>query len=190
MLIFLPAIARRSSPRVFTASCLMLAALTIANRQTWVTEGFGVVPWHLLLALVLLTGSLPNDRFAKAVQEFGALMLVIAAFAWSSSIAVLERAAGRLSANFLLACAYPLAIALLATIYGRYVNNRRYYAAAAVDLVLWGRIVGPRAYLLARQQLAGLDYLLLGAVSFLLAAVTSLFKTGWPQRWRARRRAA
>lgn len=190
MLVFLPALRRRSSPRVFFASCLLLAALTIVNRQTWIVEGDGLVPGHLLLALVLLVGSLPNDRFAKAIQELGVLMLVFATVAWWSSLAEVEKTHGGLSARFLLAAAYPLAMALLGTLYGRYTRNRRYFAAVAIELLAWSGVVGPRLYLFARQLLAGFDYLFLGALSFLLAAATSLFKTGWPQRRRARRRAA
>ena len=117
-------------------------------------------------------------------------MLVIAAFAWSAWIPGSERTTGSLSASFLLLVVYPLALALLAAVYGRYAGNRHYYNAAAVDLVLWSIVVGPRPYTLARQFLAGLDYLLFGALSFLLAAVTSLLKTGRPQRWSARHRPA
>lgn len=188
VLVLLPAFRRRSLARCFTASCLLLTSLMIANRDTWISEGYGVVPWHLLLAMILITGSFPNDRFAKAIQELGALMLASAALAWAQWNATGDKAAAELSIGSLLFWAYPLATAFLATVYGRYTNNRRYFAAAAVELIVWGSVVGPRCYLLARQQLAGFNYLLLGALSFLLAAVTSLFKTGWPQRWRARHR--
>jgi hypothetical protein len=71
MIVLLPTIVRISSPRLFVAACLMLASLTIEHRQSWLAERFGVVPWHLLLALVLVLGSLPNDRFARWLQEAG-----------------------------------------------------------------------------------------------------------------------
>jgi hypothetical protein len=77
---------------------------------------------------------------------------------------------------------------MLAAAYGRSVNNRRYFAAAAANVVLWSGVVGPRGYALGRDLLAGLDYLLLGGLSFAVAALTSLLKTGWPQRWWARHR--
>lgn len=90
----------------------------------------------------------------------------------------------------MLVCAYPIAAMPLAMAYGRYVNNRRYFAAAALNMTIWCGIIGPRAYAIARHLLAGFDYLLLGALSFAVAAITSLFKTGWLQRRRAKHRTA
>lgn len=190
VIVLLPTIVRVSSPRLFVAALLMLASLTIEHRQTWLVEGFGIVPWHLLLALVLVMGSLPNDRFAKWLQEAGAVMLFLPVLVWTAYFPDLEKNAATLGDSFLLTFAYPPAAALLAAAYGRFAGNRRYFAATIANLLLWGGIVGPPAYAAGREILAGVDYLLLGALSFLIAALTSLLKTGWPQRWWAKHRPA
>jgi hypothetical protein len=186
LILFLPALVRRSSARAFVVACLMIASLTIEQRQSWLVEGFGIVPWHLLLAVVLVLGSLPNDRFAKVLQELGAAMLCVPAIAWTAWLPDWEQRVGDGPRSLFWSFGYPLAAAGLAAVYGRFVDNKRYFGAAAINLVLWSGVVGQRAYVLARQFLAGLDYLLLGALSFLIAALTSLLKTGLPQRWWAR----
>jgi hypothetical protein len=171
-----------SSPRLFAASALVLAGLTIEHQQTWVFGQFGVIPWHLALAIVLVIGSLPDDRFAKRLQEVGAVMLSASGVAWAAWLAGPSARAIELAWGTLPAYAYPLALAGLGICYGRFVGNRAYFLAAVVDLVLWSVVAGDRVYSLLRALLAGLDYLLLGTLSFAVAALISLLKTGLPQR--------
>jgi hypothetical protein len=185
----LPALLHRSSPRLLAAASLVLAALTIEYRESWIYDGQGVVPWHLALAVVLVVGSLPNDRFAGIVQNLGAAMLCMSVVGWATWLAGPSARVVELSWSVALAYAYPLAVAALAMGYGRFVGNKGYYVAATVDVVVWSVVVGQRAYGQGRQILAGLDYLLLGAMSFLIAALISLLKTGLPQRWWTRHRA-
>ncbi|HVX10676.1 MAG TPA: hypothetical protein VHC22_05810 [Pirellulales bacterium] len=183
LIVLIPTLTRRSTARWFVAAGLVLAAFTSEYRQSWLEEGMGAVPWHLLLVVVLVLGSSPRDWFAKTLQELGSVMLCVSAIAWSAWLPELERRAGDWPHGSLLAFGYPLATAGLAFAYGRAVGNKRYFAAAGVDVVLFGGVAGQRAYVLLRPLLAGLDYLLLGAGSFALAALMSLFKTGAPQRW-------
>lgn len=190
ILVLLPAIVRASSPRLFAAALLMLASLTIEHRQSWITDGFGIIPWHLLLTVVLVMGTLPNDRFARLLQETGAAMLCLPVLVWTAYFPELEKNAATLGGSLGLTFAYPPAAALLAVAYGRFAGNKRYFATAAANLLLWFGVVCPRAYAFGREVLAGMDYLLMGALSFLIAALTSLLKTGWPQRWWAKHRPA
>ncbi|HWB11700.1 MAG TPA: hypothetical protein VG826_20890 [Pirellulales bacterium] len=178
-----PAFFYRSSARLFAAALIMLAGLTIEYQESWILGQFAVVPWHLLLAIVLVVGSLPEDRFAKALQDFGAVMLSASVIAWTAWLAVPQaRLAGLSWKMLLLAYAYPFAAAVLGVCYGRFVRNRAYFVAAGLGMTLWMAIAGERVYSLLRLLLSGLDYLLLGALSFGLAALISLLKTGLPQR--------
>jgi hypothetical protein len=179
---------RRSSPRLFLAACMVLAALTIDQRQPWLVDEWGVISWHLLLAVVLIIGASPNDRFARVLQNVGAAMLCLPMLAWA---AWSPTAASNFAApwRFFLALAYPLMMAIAAVAYGSLVDNKRYFAAAAACAALWSLVIGQRLYDLGRQLLAGFDYLLLGAGSFAIAALISLLKTGLPQRWWAHRKA-
>ncbi|HEV3340255.1 MAG TPA: hypothetical protein VG125_07855 [Pirellulales bacterium] len=172
----------RSSPRLFAASTLVLAALTVEYQESWVFGQLGVVPWHLLLAIILVVGSLPDDRFARRLQHVGAVLLIACAAGWAAWLAGPAARVTEPSWGTLPAYAYPVAAAALAVCYGRFVRNRVYLVAAAVDLVLWSVVAGDRVYSLLRTLLAGLDYLLLGALSFAVAALISLMKTGLPQR--------
>jgi hypothetical protein len=178
-----PAFLRPSSPRLFLAAELLLAGLTIEFRQSWLFEGFGVVPWHLTLAVVLIIGCLPDDRFAKFLQYVGAAMLYLSVIVWVAWLVRPSAREAELSWRLALAYAYPLAAAGLAAAYGRFVANKGYYAAAALDIIVFSTFVGQLAYTVGRQVLAGLDYLLLGALSFVVAALISLLKTGLPRRW-------
>lgn len=180
LLLLLAALANHSLPRLFVAACLVLIALTIDQRQRWLVDELGVVPYHLLLTVVLIIGTVPNDRFARVLQNVGAAMFCLPAVAWAAWWPALPSTQpGDLS----LAIAYPLVMAVVAMAYGRLVGNSRYFAAAGAGLALWALIIGQRLYVLGRQLLAGFDYLLLGAASFAIAALISLLKTGLPQRW-------
>jgi hypothetical protein len=178
-----PAFSYRSSPRLFAASLLVLVALTIEYQESWVFGQLAVVPWHLLLAIVLVVGSLPRDRFARAMQQVGAVMLCTSVIAWAAWLAGPSATLAGLSwAKLLLVHAYPLAAAALGISYGRFVDNRAYLVTAGANLTLWTVVAGERVYNLLRSLLIGLDYLLWGALSFGVAALISLLKTGLPQR--------
>ena len=184
-----PALAHRSSRRLLVAACLMLAAMTIENSQTWLIEEQGIVPWHLLLSVVLVLGTLPNDPFAKRLQNVGAVMLVVPVAAWAAKLPELSAAVGRLPWALSLVFAYPLLMGLLAGAYGRFAGNKFHLTVAAINVAVWCLMAGERVYGVGRQTLAGLDYLLLGAASFIVAALISLLKTGLPQRWWSRHKA-
>ena len=179
----LPALVHRSTPRLFLAACLLLCALAVEHWQSWVAEGFGIVPLHLLLAVVLVLGSLPNDRFAKVLQRVGIVLLVVPVFGWGLWLRDFAPLAGSYPSALLLPYAYPVGMALLGVAYWRIVRNKRYLVASAGDLGFWSVVVAERGYVAASSYLVGLDYLLWGAASFAAAAGISLLKTGRPQQW-------
>lgn len=173
----------RSTPRLFAAACLALAAVTSHRYGTWFTDYYGAVAWHLLLAVVLLIGTVPNDRFAMWLQRAGAVLFGALMVAWGFSVSDPRWATPSEGAAAYALAGYPLAMALLAVTYGWLVGNRAYGIVAAAQVASWAAVTGWRGYGAARQTLAGLSYLLSGAACFVLAALISLLKTGLPQRW-------
>lgn len=177
----------RSTPRLFAAACLALAGVTTHRYGTWFTDYYGAVPWHLLLAVILVIGTVPNDRFARWLQHLGVGLFGAFLVAWGLSVSD-PPLVPTLADRTVVSLGYPFAMALLAAAYARLVGNRAYWIIAAAHLVSWSAMAGWRGYGAARQTLAGLGYLLGGAACFLFAAVISLLKTGLPQRWWMRKR--
>ncbi|HJT33444.1 MAG TPA: hypothetical protein VJ783_15480, partial [Pirellulales bacterium] len=173
----------RSTPRLFASACLALAAVTTHRYGTWFTDYYGAVPWHLLLAVVLVIGTVPNDRFARWLQYAGVFLFGALLAAWGLSISDRRMAPTWATTATIVSMGYPLAMAVLAAVYARLVGNRAYWIVAAAHFASWAAVTGWRGYGTARQALSGLGYLLGGAACFLFAAVISLLKTGLPQRW-------
>ncbi len=178
----------RSTPRLFAAACLALAAVTMNRYGTWFTDYDGAVAWHVLLAVILIIGTVPNDRFARWLQQVGVALFGAFLLAWGIAMSeppwAMPADVGASRALF----AYPLAMALVAAAYGRIVGSRAFQVMAAANFASWLAVAGWRGYGTARQALPGLSYLLGGAAAFLAAALISLLKTGLPQRWWNRNR--
>jgi hypothetical protein len=168
---------RRSSPRFFAAGCLALIAVSVGSHGTSFTAHSGLLPWHLLVALVLAIGARAGDRFARVWQGVGVALLLLLVLVWA--VIVTD---SRFSPGWALSV-YPLAVALVAAVYGWLVANRAYRAVVVISSCAWLGIGFWHGYQLARQALAGFSYLVGGAVCFLIAAMISLIKAGVPQRW-------
>ena len=173
----------RSTPRLFAAACLALAAVTAHRYGTWFTDYYGAVAWHLLLAVVLVIGTVENDRFARRLQQAGVAMFAALLLGWALSVRDTRWAMPTEVSISRALLGYPLAMALLAAMYGRLAGNRAYHWMAAANFTCWAVVLGWRGYGTARQTMAGLGYLLGGAGTFVVAAIISLLKTGLPQRW-------
>ena len=171
-----------TSPRLFAAACLTLAAVSLEWQGTWFTAHSGLLPWHLFIAVVLAIGARPHDRLARAWQGLGAALLTLPVLVWTVIVTDPRFSPPPTPWNWAFGV-YPLALALVAVGYGWLVGNRAYRRVVATDGCLWSGMAAWYGYLFAQQLLAGLRYLVGGAVCFLLAAIISLLKTGLPQRW-------
>lgn len=178
---------RQSSLRLFAAASLTLIAVSLQWRGTWFTAHSGLLPWHLVIAVVLALGTRADDRFARVWQGFGAALLVLPVVAWAVIVTDPRFSPPPAPWNWAMG-AYPLTLALVAAGYGRLVGNRAFRAVAATDVCVWTGAAAWYGYDRAQQALAGLRYLVGGAVCFLVAALISLIKTGLPQRWWSQRR--
>ncbi len=175
---------RRSSARCLLAAVACTAALSIELRGTVFTAYWGIIPVHLLLAAVLILGMLFQDRFARLLRSAGAVLLVVVAGAATVAGPQLLPEAPRL-----LPTLYPLAAALLAFACGYLLARWLYFLAALGSLGISLLAGGWHLYAFLRPRVVGLDYVLGGLASLLVAGLISFWKTGVPQRWAAQRRA-
>jgi len=174
----------RSAGRCLLAACCLVGAMTLDLRETAFTRYQGVIPVHLVLAAVLVVGAVFRGRVARFLQYLGAALILTAGV-----VALIGDP--RLLGNPppMMLSVYPTLAVVVAIVYGYFVANRWYYAAAFGCLSCWLALVGWHGYRLLRQSIVGLDHIACGVLFFLLAMLISLTKTGFPQRWLPRRRA-
>ena len=141
------------------------------------------LPYHLLLAAVLILGAIFRDGFARVLQSLGAVLLVLAA-----STATLAGPRLLPEAASLVPTLYPLAAALLAFACGYLLARWLCFLAALGSLGVSLLAGGWHLYAFLRPRVVGLDYVLGGLASLLVAGLISFWKTGVPRRWAARRR--
>ena len=85
---------------------------------------------------------------------------------------------------------YPLVMAAVLAGYGWLLGHKASVALAAAALAGWFAVASVRGYRSLREEVAGLDYLVLGLALLPLAVLVSLYRSGALARWLARRGAA
>jgi hypothetical protein len=165
---------QRQSWRVLLGNCLLLAALTVALKQTWFTAAHGALPVNLLLAMLLASGLWFDDWFSRVARRLGMLLALglvcVVAGAnrgWLGDFDVWIRAA------------YPLLLAGVLASYGWLLGDRWCLASALGAVAISIVVFAARGYEQLRPLLIGLDQLSLGVLFFVLAALISLSKAGW-----------
>lgn len=176
-------VSRRSSAHCLIAAVAGTAALSIELWGTVFTAYQCLIPAHLLLAAILILGVVFQDLFARLLRSVGAVLLVVAAIA-----ATLAGPQLLPEAPSLLPTLYPLATALLALACGYLLARWLYFLAALGSVGVSLLAGGWHLYAFLRPRVVGLDYVLGGLASLLVAGLISFWKTGVPQRWAARRR--
>jgi hypothetical protein len=167
---------RQNGMRAIVGLTCLVAAASLQCRGTAFTAGHGLVPLHLILAAVLLVGAIGRDRLARLLQAVGAAWILAAGIA---SLAI-EPAA--IDVPPLVLKIYPVAAAAVAAAYGLLVANRWYLAAATGVCAGWLSLGGWQLYRHLRQSMAGLDYVIWGTLSLLVAMLISLSKAGLLRR--------
>ena len=157
--------------------CAVLA-FWIDYRETTFGAYHGAIPVHLLLAGVLVVGAIFRDAREKWIQNLGAAAILLLALAAANCPA---RFCSDLPDD--LRTYYPLVAATGAVLYGFLLKNRWYYASALGSLCGWAAGTGLGAYRQACNAVAGLNYILSGAIFFLLAMLVSLSKMGGLRRF-------
>jgi hypothetical protein len=159
--------------------CFVIAA-TLEFRETPLTVYHGAVPAHLMLGAVMLVGAAFSGPFARWLQHAGAVLLLLGAVAAVTGSPVVT---GDLPPAWL--SVYAVAAILTALGYGYLVRNRLYLASAAAGVVYWLALGSMQGYRQLRPVVSGLDYILSGLLSLVVAMLISLAKMGAPQRWLA-----
>ena len=175
------AVRRRDSLRALLASGgFGVAIMSSSIVEGWSPSLSAVVAFHLAIAASMTIGAAFDDPLAMVLRAVGAFFLVVAA----SQVALFGPAA---SIPPEVTRLYPVVVGLIAAIYGLLVSSRAYLLVAAISLSGGLALVAWRAYATLRRLVVGLDQILWGLLSFLVAAVISLAKAGAIQGWWARR---
>ncbi len=138
---------------------------------------------HVLLAAALLVGVLFRDAVGRWIQGLGAACLLCLALV---TVACDPSTLGN-PPHWLLVL-YPLLAGTIALVYGLLVKNPWCFASAVGCLCGWLAASGWSSYRQARRSIVGLDYIVWGIVSFVLAILVSLSKTGLLRRLHLRGR--
>jgi hypothetical protein len=176
------AVERRSSGNAILAMACFIATVLAGPAASLEVATKVSLALHLATLGALVIGALFDDDLGRGLCVLGALMLFFLGADASSG----ERRLLAVIPESMLGL-YPILIAAIAGGYGHLLGYRLYLVNAAAIVTIWISLHGWRGYLTVRTLIAGLDQIALGLVSFLLAALISLGKTGALGRWIARR---
>lgn len=149
-----------------------------------VPDGWAVrtaVGFHLGLAVVLGVGGAFDGTVGRAARMVGGVLIVAACLG-----AVVSQPVGLPPS----AALYPLVMVAVLAGYGRLLGHRASVALAGVALAGWLAVASVRGYRSLREEVAGLDYLVLGLALLPAAVLVSLYKSGALARRLARGGAA
>ncbi len=173
---------RSRSADVVVGSCLALAATAVAGRETWFAAMHGIVPWHLLLGILLGAGYWYRDRTGLVARRSA-----IALAALLATIATLDDSLTARNVPETARMFYPLFVASLLAGYGYATRDAWSYFGAAVAAGFGGSAYLVRLYAFLSRHVAGINALVLGALTFLIAALISLVKAGVRPVWMRRK---
>ncbi len=171
------ALRRPSAPRWFAAVCCAVVGATLAFRETAFMAYHGIIPAHLMLGSAMLLGMVFSGGFARLLQHAGAVFLLLGAVA---ALTVSPVHLGDLPLVWLII--YPVTAVLVAAAYGLLVRNWLYFVSAAATVACWLGIGSLHGYRQLRPAVSGLDYILCGVLSLIVAMFISLGKAGVFQR--------
>jgi hypothetical protein len=173
---------RHQSWRCLVATGCLIAAIAAGLGQPGLGAHPGFLAYHLALACSMAIGAYFSDPLARWLQQTSAVLLALSclAAAWGD----LDLFDG-LPPEALRA--YVPAVLVVAAVYAYLTACRSYAIAAAAGFGGWLASAGWRGYLGLKHVIIGLDWITLGLVSFALAALISLAKTGLIAKWQERR---
>ena len=163
--------------RWFAAACCAVVGATLEFRETAFMAYRGIIPAHLMLGSAMLLGAVFSGGFARLLQCAGAVFLLVGAVA---ALTVSPAQFGDVPPVWLII--YPAIAVLVAAAYGLLVRNWLYFVSAAATVACWLGIGSLHGYRQLRPAVSGLDYILCGALSLIVAMFISLGKAGFLQR--------
>jgi hypothetical protein len=171
----------RRSGDVVAGLCLSLVSASAAGQGTWLGGLHGILPVHLLLAILLGAGYWYQDQTGRYARQAAVTLAVILA-----SMAALGDPSFLTDVPVWARMHYPLAMAVLLAGYGHATKDVWSYAGAAAAAVGCVDYSG-RVYVYLHDRVPGLSKLAWGALFFLLAALISLLKSGLRPAWLRRK---
>lgn len=163
---------RRQSARYALGLCglVFVAALLLPDPSMRMRT---LITFHLALAAMLFVGAEFDDRLARTLRLAALAMMLVASLA-----AMFDVASGLAGMPPWLMDAYPLALALVAGIYGWLLCHRPAIAVCIVVVSCWLVGLGWWCYHALREAVTGLDYIAVSLALFGLAILVSLAKSG------------
>jgi len=160
---------------------LLGATAALLASSTW---GTGIdIPYravvlaHVILALALTIGALFDDPLALILRVLGTTAVLLAC------IIVLFAPLAPLGVPDWLSVVYPLIMAALLAAYGLWLGEGFALGGAVVMLLLWLVSQSWVGYLMLRQIVRGLDYLVVSLLFLGIAVLVSLAKAGvWREK--------
>jgi hypothetical protein len=153
------------------------ASVAVAVPNEWAVRA--AVGFHLGLAVVLGVGAAFNGIVGRVCRTLGAVLIVAACLGAviSPPVALPQSAA-----------LYPLVMVAVLVGYGRLLGHQASVALAVVALAGYLAVTSVKGYRTLREEVAGLDYLVLGLALLPVAVLVSLYRSGTLTRWLARGR--
>jgi hypothetical protein len=138
-----------------------------------------LLSFHLAVLAMLIIGAIFEDVFASCLRVAGPVLAML------SCMATMFTPFDRPPANLpeWAVSVYPLGLGMLLLAYGLYLKHYLTMAVAGLILSGWLTSFGWSGYCWCRELIAGLDYLALSLIVFVLAAAISLGKSGRVLRW-------
>jgi hypothetical protein len=176
---------QRASWRALVGCGCLAASVTLAASGFWNVSNTlqGIIAFHVGLAVVLLVGALCDDPLGRLLRNLGAALVVLAGLA--AVIGPPRHPAG-LPPEFV--NAYPLLLAMVASLYATLSGYRLFLRAACACLAAWMVGRAGEGYSAVRRIVVGLDEIALGLAFFVLATLISLGKAGLLAKWLAKRK--
>jgi hypothetical protein len=155
--------------------CLMGCVCIVAAGSTAHVGGVprlyqATAAYHVILLSVLVLGAVFDDAFGRWLRIAGSVLAVL------SCVTIMLRDGG--SFPLWIRWAYPLAMCVVLTAYGRLVGHQAPAVAAGAIVALWIAEAGWKGYQWLERIMAGFNYIALGMLCFMLAWLTSLAKAG------------
>ena len=168
---------RRESWRLLLGSLIAIAPLALTGHPDTLTLRMLAASQLTLLAMLII-GACFDDDFSHALRLAGAgLALFICMMALFLPIKVPAELPAWVVRG------YPLGMALLLAVYGMALRSFPIPVLAALIFAGWVVASGWHVYSYCRQLIAGLDYIVLSLMLFVLAISISLGKSGILSRW-------
>ncbi|QDV38493.1 hypothetical protein [Tautonia plasticadhaerens] len=169
----IPAIRRRDEARGLIASAFAIGSVASAMPDSAPGALPVIVAAHLALLAAMGFGLRPGDLGGLS-RDLALAMIPMLGLAWlSGGFANLFDRLGPAAD----ACYLP-ALACLSGSYAAIGGGRPFSRAAVILLAGWSLLYGARWYLALRRFVPGLDQIMLGLLSFLVATLISLAKAG------------